>query len=114
MDMTRNEKSLLLYLETRAVDNGGKVDVRCMNKEDMETAKHWNDDGFVKFGRLGSSYICKPDKTSKSTHFVVLSDAAWETVHQLRQKRADRVLSKRDWETAEECRTGEKTELQPV
>jgi len=40
--MTKNERSLLLYLETRAVDYGGIVDTRHMNQDDMEIAKEWN------------------------------------------------------------------------
>lgn len=39
--MTSDERSLLLYLETRAVDHGGKVDAQHMNKEDFDIAKKW-------------------------------------------------------------------------
>ena len=37
--MTSDERNLLLYLETRAVDHGGLVDAKHMNKEDMEIAE---------------------------------------------------------------------------
>jgi len=37
--MTRNEKSLLLYLETRAVDNAGIIQTQHLNVDDMEIAK---------------------------------------------------------------------------
>jgi hypothetical protein len=51
--MTSDERSLLLFFETQAVDNGGKVnDIRHMNKEDLEIAEEWNKEGFVKFGRI--------------------------------------------------------------
>lgn len=37
-DLTKQELSLLLFLETRAVDYGGRVDTRHMNMDDMTTA----------------------------------------------------------------------------
>ena len=40
--LSKDEKSLLLFLETRAVDYGGRVNVQHMNLEDMEIAKRWN------------------------------------------------------------------------
>lgn len=50
--MTKDERSLLLFLETQAVDHAGKVDGRHMNKDDFETAAKWDAEGFVNFGRV--------------------------------------------------------------
>ena len=51
-ELTRDEISLLLYLETRAVDNSGKVGIRHMNADDFTIAQDWHNEGFVQFGEL--------------------------------------------------------------
>lgn len=86
--MTKDERSLLLYLETRAVDYGGKVDTRHMNKEDMELAKQWNQEGFVRFGRIKFHDI---DTFTKSTHWCEFSDEAWELAHKEKRARYERI-----------------------
>lgn len=87
-DMTRDERSLLLYLETRAVDYGGKVDARHMNKEDMEIARGWNKSGFLKFGRIKFHDIDKG-----GTHWCELSDEAWVLVAMERKRRCSRIMA---------------------
>lgn len=87
--MTKDERSLLLYLETRAVDYGGKVDTRHMNAEDMAIAKNWNTEGFVKFGRIKFHDI---NILSKMTHWCELSDEAWTLAHQERRARCTRIM----------------------
>jgi len=84
--MTKDERSLLLYLETRAVDYGGKVDVRHMNKEDMDIAKGWNTMGFLKFGRIKFH-----DITHNMSHWCELSDEAWAIAHEERRARYERL-----------------------
>jgi len=86
--MTSDERNLLLYLETRAVDFGGKVDTKHMNKEDMDIAKKWNDEGFVKFGRIKFHSI-----VDRSTHWCELSDEAWNIAHAERKARCVRIMS---------------------
>jgi len=86
--MTSDEKRLLLYLETCAVDYGGKVDTKRMNKEGMDIAKKWNDEGFVKFGRIKFHSIIV------STHWCELSDEAWNIAHAERKARCLRIMSK--------------------
>lgn len=90
-EMTRDERSLLLYLETRAVDFGGKVDVRHMNKEDMDMAKRWNSEGFLKFGRIKFHDILSKQS---GTHWCELSDEAWALAQQERKARYTRISSK--------------------
>jgi len=97
-DMSRLEKSLLLYLETRAVDYGGVVDTRHMNNEDMEIAKQWNRDEFVRFGRICFNDIVK----DVCSHWCHLTEEAWELSYQLRRNRADRMWKKRDYQKTEE------------
>lgn len=87
--MTSDERNLLLYLETRAVDHGGKVDAKHMNKEDMDIVKKWNEEGFIKFGRIRFHSIIE------STHWCELSDEAWTLAHTERKARCIRIMSKR-------------------
>ena len=90
-DMSRDERGLLLYLETRAVDFGGKVDTRHMNKEDMGIAKRWNDEGFLKFGRIKFHDILS---AQGGTHWCELSNEAWDLAHAERKARFKRISEK--------------------
>ena len=98
-EMTRDEKSLLLFLETRVVDYWGKVDTRHMNDEDMEIARRWSKEGFIEFGRIAFKDVSK-----RGTHWCRLSEKAWRLVHQERRIRAERGWLARPWKTAEEAR----------
>lgn len=95
--MTKQEKSLLLYLETRAVDHGGRVDTRRMNKEDMFTAAQWSQKGYVRFGRLAYESVAY-----SSTHWCLFSDIAWLDAHAERRAKAGRLLANRTWKMTEE------------
>lgn len=93
--MTRDEKNLLLFFETQAVDYGGLVDLKqrrgqagIMNKEDFDIAKKWDKEGFVKFGRIKFHSIIK------STHWCELSEEAWGIAHAERKARCKRIMSK--------------------
>ncbi len=96
--MTSDERNLLLYFETCAVDYGGKVDNRHMNKEDMYIAEEWDKEGFVKFGRIKFRSIIRnisPLKRSrKNTHWCELSDEAWNIAHAERRARCKRIMSR--------------------
>lgn len=85
---TKDEKSLLLYLESRAVDYGGAVDSSHMNAEDFQLARRWNDSGFIRFGRIYSK-----DVTGNLTNWVILSDEAWAEAHAERRARNARMQS---------------------
>lgn len=89
-DMDKDERSLLLYFETVATDYGGKIDARRMNSRDFEIAKQWNDEGFVRFGRIYSGDIKSYGKT-QFDHWCVLSDNAWEQAHRERRARFQRL-----------------------
>lgn len=101
MELTRIELSLLLYLESRAVDNSGAVHTQHMNSEDMVIAERWNAEGFVSFGRIAGEYLPLP---SGSTHWCILSEAAWKSAHAERQARAIRGWNNRIWKTTAEKR----------
>jgi len=91
-EMTKEERSLLLYFESCAVDKGGAVDSRRMNQNDFIIAQQWCVSGFIKFGRVYSK-----DVREARTHWVELSDEAWIPAHQERRNRADRMGAKQYW-----------------
>ena len=87
--MTKDEKSLLLYLETCAVDFGGLVDPRHMNAEDFEATRAWNESGYLQFGRVFFKEI-KGDRG----YWVVFGETAWKDVAKFRRERSDRMRKK--------------------
>lgn len=97
--LTRQELSLLLYLETRAVDHSGRVDSVHMNAEDFGIVERWNNDGFVSFGRI-SSKNCNSD----GSHWCQLSEDAWKIVGEELKARAKRKWENRRFKTTQEKR----------
>lgn len=88
--MGKDERSLLLYMESCAVDGYAKLDQRRMNDIDRAFAEDWNRTGFIKYGRVKAKAI--EDSASKCTHFAILSDEAWTLAHQERRNRANRTI----------------------
>ena len=68
---TRNEKNLLLYFETQAVDYGGTLESVRMNADDFAIAKRWNEAGFVHFGRIAFHDIKRHNGVARD-HWCVL------------------------------------------
>jgi hypothetical protein len=91
--MNKDERSLLLYLETRAVDFGGAVDTRHMNKEDVAIAEKWKKEGFIDWGRIQFKDITQ----QRGSQWVSFSDAAWREAHRERRARNKRMDKKRMW-----------------
>jgi len=84
--MTKNEKSLLLFLETQAVDHGGALDGRHMNADDFAIAVRWRDEGFLRrFERIPAALL---GAYHPRTHIVVLSPEAFVLAHSERLARA--------------------------
>lgn len=98
-ELTKDERSLLLYLETCAVDFGGLVDSRHMNAEDVAIAKRWSEEGFLEFGRMAMETIEKAVSVRgrHSTSWVHLSDEALTEAHELRAARAKRMWENRTY-----------------
>ena len=95
--MNRAEKSLLLYIETCAVDSSGRMDTLKINAEDIAILNRWRDIGFIEYGRIASSYF-----SPKGSLWVKLSDDAFELAHQERKARAGRMWEKRRYATTAE------------
>lgn len=102
-EMSKDERSLLLFLETQAVDYGGTIEACRMNGEDFATAKQWNIEGFIEFGRIYSKDLDAVGRGGRrATHWVQLSDEAWRYAGTERQNRYNRIADKRTWrKTAE-------------
>lgn len=95
--MTKEERSLLLFLETCAVDNIGRVKTKHMNVNDFIIAEKWNKEKFLYFGRIYSK-----DITDAGSHWCILTDEAWQLASEERKGRAKRTLDKRTWRFANE------------
>ncbi len=95
-EMTKEEKSLLLFFETASVDGWAKFDMGCLNDDDRVTAEKWNAQSFVKSGR-----ICMKD-IYKKAHWCHLTDGAVEIAATLRRERANRIWEKKGFMTTAE------------
>ena len=83
--LTKNEESLLLFLEHTAVDQWGWIDnVKKLNADELIILQRWNESGFV----LSRRAI----KELSLTYAVKLSDRAWEIAHLLRKEKALRHI----------------------
>jgi hypothetical protein len=99
--MNKTERSLLLYVETCAVDYGGRMNAERINTEDREILDRWKKAGFINYGR-----IIAADINSNGSLWVQLSDNAWELAHEERRARASRMWAKRRYTTTAEKHRG--------
>lgn len=95
--MSKDERSLLLFLESCAVDKHGRVNQVHMNKLDFEIAERWNDEGFIEFGR-----ICFDNVSSNGAFWCHLSEHAYALASSERKARAERCWLKRNYKTTKE------------
>jgi hypothetical protein len=102
-DLHPKERSLLLYVETCAVDNAGRMDPRKVNDDDRIVLDYWHKIGFVTHGR-----ICADDCNPVGCVWVRLSETAWVLTHEERRARAARMWKNRGYTTTAEKR-GETT-----
>lgn len=96
---TQEQKSLIVYLESRCVDATGRVDLRHMNANDVAQAVAWSKVGFIEFGRITAK-----DVTGSGGAWVRFTEAAWCAAHRERRARAQRGIACRTWETTQEQR----------
>lgn len=85
--LSKNEISLLLYLETCLVDQAGRVGMPQMNQDDIDIAKQWTVEGFIDFGRIKMADIYPG---SNRTHYVNFTDEAWTLAHHHRRVRGEK------------------------
>ena len=89
-DMSNDERGLLLFFESNAVDHRGTVHSQHMNKDDMDIAKRWDEEGFCKFGRIKAADI-RDRFQAKKTHYVLMSDEALKLAQEERIERIKRM-----------------------
>jgi hypothetical protein len=95
--LTKDERSLLLYFESRSIDYYGRVDPRQMNDEDREIAERWNKEKFVLYGRIASDWV-----NEYGSEWCRLSDEAMKLAAEERKARANRMWKKRPWKSTQE------------
>lgn len=87
-EMSKDERSLLLYLECRAVDHGGLVEAQHMNADDFAIVTKWIGCRFIRFSRI-PSHLWGLTKTT-CRHVVELSEQAHACAAVERNRRARR------------------------
>lgn len=92
-EMSKEERSLLLYLEAQATDYAGKLDARRMNAEDFKLLSAWKASGFVLSGRIAFQDV-KTHGQHTFDHWAVLSEEAWTLAHAERRARCERLTEK--------------------
>jgi len=97
--MTKNQISLLLFMETQIVNHSGRVGGIHMNGEDFAQAQKWHEENFISFGR-----IAYQDCNSYGSMWVTFSDEAWKKAHQARRVRGERSLKDKSYQTTTEKR----------
>jgi len=100
-EMSKDEQSLLLYLEARVVDNSGSLDTRHTNDSDRKILEFWAENGFIKYGRI----TFKDATRIHATNWCQFSPEAWDLAHQERRDRAKRMWKNRSWDITEELRS---------
>ena len=78
-ELTKDEMSLLLYCEERAVNNNGVLDNQQIDNDDTDILKKWDIEGFVS---------CK--KLCVKTLLINLSEEAWAVAGKLRKEYAEK------------------------
>lgn len=95
--MTKEEKSLLLYLENRCFEFAGAVHGKQLTNPDRDIIKKWETEGFIKFGGMAQECL-EDDRTSKrGNYWCMLSEDAWKMAHSLRMARSKAGWSNRQW-----------------
>jgi len=92
----RHQLNLLMYLETGQVDYGGRVQGCRMNEEEFDLLTKWNDEKYIRFGRLPAKLIMAAKTRFPFTHWVRLSEKAWADAHCERKARALRNVKTED------------------
>lgn len=98
--MTKDQMSLLLYLETRCVDHSGVIPPRGINDAERQQIDQWASSGFLQFYRVRSADLVR----AGGGIAVVLSAEAIATAHAERIARAARMWAQRSWMTTGENR----------
>lgn len=84
--ITRDQRSILMYAETCAVDHGGLLEGIRMNKTDLDSLAELAAAGILTFGRIPGKMLGTFKRNN--THWCDLTEAGWSLAYQLRRARA--------------------------
>lgn len=85
--ITRDQRSILMYAETCAVDHGGLLEGIRMNTADLSALKELAEAGILTYGRIPGKLL-GTFRVRQATHWCDLTDAGWTLAHGLRRARA--------------------------
>jgi hypothetical protein len=88
-NLTKTERSILLYAETCVVDYAGLLEGQRMNNDDIEVLKKFEAAGILKFGRIPARVLGSM-VSRQCTHWVEFTEAAWNLAHALRRQMAEK------------------------
>jgi len=97
-ELTKDQQTTLLYLETRLVDFAGRVNGAHLNASDRLWIDQMKEEKFLDFGRIVIQH-----HNRDGSAWVTFSDEAWELAHKLRRERADRMFAQRTYSTTREA-----------
>ena len=84
--MTRDQRSILLYAESCAVEHGGLLEGIRMNKDDHAALDDLAQAGMLTWGRTPGKLLGTFQRNV--THWCDLTEAGWALAFQLRRERA--------------------------
>lgn len=88
--LTKNQKSFLIYLESRSVNYAGRIDYSQINEEDVEDLEKFVKLGWAETGRINSRY-----HTENGSDWIELSIFGYDLAHRARKERAFRIIANR-------------------
>jgi hypothetical protein len=86
--ITREQASILLYVESCAVEYGGLLEGVRINATDLRALVSLTEAGYLTFGRIPGKLLGSFQRGV--THWCDLTDAGWALAHQMRRARAAR------------------------
>ena len=88
-ELTKVQRSILLYAECCLVDYGGLLEGSRMNADDLGALREFHDAGLLRFGRVPGSLLGSFIGRS-ITHWVVFTPAGWDLAHATRRLQSER------------------------
>lgn len=88
-NVTKDERSLMLYAETCMVDYGGLLEGVRMNEKDMEALASYKAQGLLDYGRIPHRAM-EAMVARACTMWVEFTPKGWEFAHALRRAQCER------------------------
>lgn len=87
-ELTKDERSLLVYCESCLVDYGGLLEGQRMNEADLKALRKFEVSRILKYGRIPSALLGEYVGSRKPTHWVQFNKDGWIVAQELRKRRA--------------------------